>query len=213
MNSRMYRLSDRQIDEITRYLFIKDDLRISDVIFIPGCARPDHTEEAARLYKSGFAPLLVPSGAFAKTAGGFQGIVAGGDRYGTDYSCEADFLKAVLMANGVPEGSILTEPAATYTLENAEKTRMLLESRGLLDSMRTAILCCKAHHARRAFLYYEMVFPELDILVHPVPIDGIDRDTWYLSHEGREKVLGELGRVGQQLMMMENRIAWGLTPS
>ena len=53
-----------------------------------------------------------------------------------------------------------------------------------------------------------MVFPELEILVHPVPIDGIDRETWFHSRRGREIVLGELSRMGDQLLMMEGRIDW-----
>ena len=122
----MYRMDPHQIKEITDYIFLEDSLAKADLIFIPGCARPDHTEEAARLYREGWAPVLVPSGGFTKLEGGFRGVKKGGDRYGRDYSCEADFLEAVLLANGVPASAILKEREATYTLENAEKSRELL---------------------------------------------------------------------------------------
>lgn len=204
----MYTLNKRQIEDITDYIFLEDEPEPADVIFIPGSARPEHTEEAARLYKDGFAPLVIPSGGYTKLEGGFQGVRAGGDRYGTDYSCEADFLRAVLLANGVPKAAILTEREATYTLENAEKTRDLLETHGYLNQIHTAILCCKAHHARRSYLYYSMVFPELRILVHPVPVDGISRDAWHCTAKGRQHVLGELSRMGQQLLMMEGRLKY-----
>ena len=47
----MYRLNEKQIQQITEYIFPEDALEKADVIFIPGCARPEHTEEAARLYR------------------------------------------------------------------------------------------------------------------------------------------------------------------
>ena len=58
----MYHLDKKQIQEITDYIFLEDRLERADAIFIPGCARPEHTEEAARVYKEGYAPLLLPSG-------------------------------------------------------------------------------------------------------------------------------------------------------
>ena len=177
----MYHLDKKQIQEITDYIFLEDRLERADAIFIPGCARPEHTEEAARVYKEGYAPLLLPSG-------------------------EADFLEAVLLQNGVPASAILKECEATYTLENAEKTKLLLQKRGI--HLKKAILCCKAHHARRSFLYYSMVFPEVEILIHPVVVDHISSEDWYKTEEGRKIVLGEFSRVGQQLLMMEGRIQW-----
>lgn len=203
----MYQMDKRQLDDITEYIFLRDALRPADVIFIPGCNRPEHTEEAARLYREGYAPLLIPSGRFAKAAGHFQGVAEGAERYGTDFACEADFLAEVLRQNGVPEEAILREREATYTLENAEKTReLLLKEQGRLPGR--AILCCKAHHARRAYFYYSLVLPEVEILVHPTPIDGITREDWRRTPEGRRAVLGELSRMGQQILMMEGRIAY-----
>ena len=48
-----------------------------------------------------------------------------------------------------------------------------------------------------------MVFPEIEILVYPVVVDGISREDWYKTAEGRKVVLGEFSRMGQQLLMME----------
>ena len=179
---KMYHLDEKQIQEITDYIFLEDKLEKADAIFIPGCARPEHTEEAARLYKDGYAPLLLPSGGYTKVQGSFQGVSKEGQKYGADFACEADFLDAVLIQNGVPASAILKECEA--------------------------ILCCKAHHSRRSYLYYSMVFPEIEILVYPVVVDGISREDWYKTAEGRKVVLGEFSRMGQQLLMMEGRIAW-----
>ena len=200
----MYQLDKRQIKDITEYIFLENEIEPSDVIFIPGCARPEHTEEAACLYQEGYAPLLIPSGGFSKVQGGFQGVKKGAEKYGTDFDCEADFLETVLLKNGVPKEANLKETESTYTLENAEKTKVLLQKKNI--SIHQAILCCKAHHARRSFLYYSMVFPEVNILVHPVPVDGITREDWYKTKSGREIVFGELSRMGEQLWMMDGRI-------
>ena len=116
----MYRFNQKEILDITNYIFLEDALAPADVIFIPGCDRPEHTEEAAKLYREGYAPLLIPSGRYAKAAGHFEGVAKGAKRYGTDFACEADFLSEVLRQNGVPDEAILPEREATYTLENAE---------------------------------------------------------------------------------------------
>lgn len=202
----MYHLDKKQIQEITDYIFLEDKLEKADAIFIPGCTRPEHTEEAARLYKEGYAPLILPSGGYTKVQGSFQGVSVEGEKYGKNFTCEADFLEAVLLQNGVPASAILKECEATYTLENAEKTKGLLEKQGM--HLNKAILCCKAHHARRSYLYYSMVFPEVEILVHPVAIDDISAENWYKTAEGRKVVLGEFSRMGQQLLMMEGRMEW-----
>lgn len=202
----MYHLDKKQIQEITDYIFLEDKLEKADAIFIPGCARPEHTEEAARLFREGYAPLVLPSGGYTKVQGSFQGVSEEGRKYGTDFGCEADFLEAVLTQNGVPETAILKECEATYTLENAEKTKVLLDKQGI--HLMKAILCCKAHHSRRSYMYYSMVFPEVKILVHPVVVDNISKEDWYKTEEGRKIVLGEFSRMGQQLLMMEGRIDW-----
>ena len=206
----MYHLKRKLIDEITDFIFLEDRLDQADVIFIPGAPRPEHTEEAARLYSLGYAPLLIPSGRYTKVDGAFRGLEAGAGKYGDSFACEADFMEKVLLENGVPQEAILKEDQATYTLENAEKTRQLLEKHGRIPGkdIKKAIVCCKAHHARRCYLYYGMVFPEIDLIIHPVVVDGIDRTGWYRTETGRELVLGEQSRFGQQLLMMEGRICW-----
>lgn len=202
----MYSINKEQIEFVGKYIFRKDPLEKADAIFIPGCARPDHTIAAAELYNKGYAPLVIPSGGYTKNEGGFIGVKAGGETYGTNFKCEADFLEAVLLKHGVPQEAILKECKATYTLENAELSKKLLEEKGI--QIKKAILCCKAYHARRSHLYYSMVFPEIEWIVYPVPIDDIREDNWYKTAHGREIVFGELRRMGEQFQMMDGRIEW-----
>ena len=71
--------------KLQNYIFLEDKLEKADAIFIPGCARPEHTEEAARLYKDGYAPLLLPSGGYTKVQGSFQGVSKEGQKYGAEF--------------------------------------------------------------------------------------------------------------------------------
>ena len=68
----MYHLDEKQIQEITDYIFLEDKLEKADAIFIPGCARPEHTEEAARLYKDGYARCYCHQEATRKYRGVFR---------------------------------------------------------------------------------------------------------------------------------------------
>lgn len=198
---RMYRIDPDLIRQITEFIFVETPLSAADVIWVPGNARPDHAPAAAELYKKSMAPLIIPSGKYAKEAGSFTIDPEFGQMYGKDFSCEADLIRAILQAEGVPEQAILAEREATYTLENAEKTREIHEKCGQIPAR--AILCCKAHHSRRALMYYEMVFPETEIMLCPVVSDGISKDSWYQTRAGREAVFGEHSRIGGQLIMMD----------
>ena len=76
------------------------------------------------------------------------------------------------------------------------RSREVTDAAGM--SVRTAILCCQAYHARRASLYYQACFPEAKILVSPVVTKGISRENWYRSEEGIRLVLTEVEHCGSQ---------------
>ena len=110
--------------------------------------------------------------------------------------------------NGVPEAAILREDQATYTWENALRSREVLASAGVKAD--TAILCCHAFHARRALLYYQAAMPQTRFIVCPTATPGYTREDWYLTPKGRDRVLGEVARLGSQVrdvfdMMLEEK--------
>lgn len=182
------------------FIFMEDQPEKADVIFLPGNGYPQMAEKAAELYQSGYAPYIVPSGKYSITLGHFVGVLAHEDRYPGPYETEADFLADVLMKNGVPEKAVRKEREATFTYENALKTRSLLDEAGI--EVKKAILCCKTHHARRSYMYYKTVFPEAEILVCPADADGITRENWTESNEGIDAVTGEITRVIRQFSLM-----------
>ena len=91
---------------------------------------------------------------------------------------------------------ILEEKQATYTYENAIYSRRVTDAAGL--AIRRAILCPQACHARRALLYYKILYPETEFFVCPTVTRGISRDNWFLDGEKIDVVLGELERCGSQ---------------
>lgn len=186
------------IDAVSRFIFVQDAPKESDIIFIPGASNPVHALLAARLYHQGYAPYLLPSGMFMKAAGAFQGVSpAYRDQYPGAYATEWDFLRHVLLQEGVPASAILREDQATYTLDNAMKSRAVTDGLGL--AIRRAILCCRPYHALRAKFYYACAYPETEILVCAPSVPGMNRDDWHTTPHGRNRVLGEVHRMGEQV--------------
>ena len=175
------------LEEMTNFIFLQDEPQKADVIFLPGSEEGVLAKTAAKLYLEGYAPLIIPSGKYAKWTG--HSMV---DQFET----ESDHFAHLLMEEGVPEEAILKEREATYTYQNAINTRKLLDERGIV--VKRALLCCQAYHARRSKLYYQVLFPDTEILVIPTITKGITRDNWFKSREKSEIVLGEIERCGSQ---------------
>ena len=180
------------------FVFVEDAPEKADIIFVPGASRPEHAIRAAELYRAGMAPYVLPSGRFPKMRGCFEGVKERfRDEYPGEFETEWAFLRHVLMRYGVPEEAILREDQATYTWENALLSRRVTDGLGI--RVDTAILCCKSFHARRALLYYQAAYPETRFLVCPAALPGYGRDDWFLTEKGRAVVLGEVGRLGEQV--------------
>lgn len=176
------------IDEYTNFIFLEDELQKSDIIFVPGSDQEALPVRAAELWKEGWAPVILPSGKYSKLVGRFLKDPA--------FETEWAYFAHILQEHGVPEEAVWREDEATFTYENALRSREVTDRAGL--QVKRAILCCQASHARRAKLYYQICFPEAEILVCPVDSKGISRDNWFLTEEGIRTVLGEMERCGTQ---------------
>ena len=175
------------LEEMTNFIFLEDAPQKADVIFLPGSEEGALAKTAARLYLEGYAPLIVPSGKYAKWTGHSKV---------EQFETESDHFAHLLMEEGVPEEAIIKEREATYTYQNAINTRKLLDDRGI--EVKRALLCCQAYHARRSKLYYQILFPDTEILVVPTITKGITRDNWFKCREKSDIVLGEIERCGSQ---------------
>jgi uncharacterized SAM-binding protein YcdF (DUF218 family) len=190
----------RTIEDITNFIFIEDKSQKADIIFIPGGSYAEIAEEAARLWREGYSSLILPSGKYSVKRGYFPGPLSKADKYNAKYSTEWEFLKAVLLQNGVDKSAVLREDKAEYTYENALLSKEITDKLEL--SIKKAIICCKSFHARRCLMYYQFVYPETEFIVCPSDVQGITRNNWHSSEVGIERVMRELMRCGNQFKDM-----------
>jgi len=183
------------IEDITKFIFIKDEPEKADIIFIPGSSNWVLAETAARLYKEGKAGKIMPSGMYFYQFGRFMNERVTDERYKGVYRTEAEFLASVLIKNGVPEENVIKEERATNTYENAIFSKELIKEMGI--EVKTAILCPQAFHARRAFMTYSHLFPDTEFYVVPTDTQGITAGNWHKTERGIQVVLGELKKCGE----------------
>lgn len=188
------------LKEIEDFIFVEDAPEKSDVIFIPGNGYPHMAEQAAELYKEGYAPYVLPSGKYSVTNGCFSGVLAKREKYEGVFETEWEFLRTVLLKNQVPDTAILREDQATFTYENAMYSRQVTDREGL--AVKKAILCCKACHGRRCKMYYEHAYPGTKFFVCTSDVDGITKENWNCTEEGVQSVMGELQRIIRQFSLM-----------
>lgn len=195
MEKNCKKMEDNLIRFYTELIFVSHMPRKADVIFVPGSETAALGEQAAKLWKDGFAPVILVSGKYSIMGQGFTPLSAETVNYPGTYETEADFLGTVMENNGVPSGAVWKEKTATFTYENAIASRRMTETRQL--TVKRAILCCKPSHARRCLLYYQLLFPETEFLVCPCSHE-ITADNWYTTEKGIDTVLGEAERLGTQ---------------
>lgn len=191
---------EKFLKETGEFVFAEDQPEEADIIFVPGNGYPQMAERAAELYGEKYAPLVLPSGRYSITVGKFGGVLAELDRYNRDYQTEWEFLKDVMVKNGVPTDAILKEDQATFTWENAKLSRKVTDEAGI--NIRKAIICCKNYHARRAVMYYQRAYPDTEFRVCPSCVDGITKDNWTESERGIKEVLAEIDRIVTQFSLM-----------
>lgn len=191
---------EKFLEEIENFIFMENQPEQADIIFVPGNGYPYMAERAAALYEKGIAPVILPSGKYSISVGKFSGVIGEEEKYNKNYRTEWEFLKDVLMKNGVPETAVLKEDEATFTWQNALLSRKATDLAGM--DIKKAVLCCKNYHARRAFMYYQRAYPETEFLVCPCSVDGITKENWKYTQHGIDEVMDEIKRIVSQFQIM-----------
>ena len=174
-----------------------------------GCDPDTRKRVSAAGKEGGFAvpagpgPLCASLGKYSITTGRFSGVLSEKEKYHGSYETEWEFLAAALEKNGVPGEAILREDKATYTYENALCSARVLKEKKI--TVKKAIICCQAFHARRCQLYYQLAFPDTQLILDPVDT-GVNRTNWYRTEEGIRLVLGEAQRYGTQFYEIMDKI-------
>jgi uncharacterized SAM-binding protein YcdF (DUF218 family) len=96
----------------------------------PGPSLRSRSERAAALWHEGYAPMIICSGGYARSA----------------TRSEADGCAEVLLDNGVPADAIILEEQARSTEENAAYTHQIMRERG----WDTALVVSDGYHLLRA---------------------------------------------------------------
>lgn len=191
-------MNNRIVDDITNFIFVSDEAEEVDAIFLPGGSHPEQPEYAAELYHKGYAKWLIPSGGLSVKRDKWPGVRSKADIYDGDYQSDCEFFTDVLLKNGVPAPAIIVEDKSGHTRDNAFLSRKAVDEKGV--DIKTALIVCKAFHARRCLMLYQMAFPDVNIKVCPVHCYNITKDNWYKSETGIDRVLGELARCGNQFV-------------
>ncbi len=191
-------MNTRIISDISNFIFVSDKPEKVDAIFLPGGSHPEQPEYAAELYNQGYAKWLIPSGGISVKRDKWPGVSSKADIYSGDYQSDCEFFTDVFLKNGIPASAIIGEDQSGHTRDNAFLSRMTVNRAGI--EIKTALIVCKAFHARRCLMLYQMAFPNVDIKVCPVHCYNITKDNWYKSETGIDRVLGELARCGNQFV-------------
>jgi uncharacterized SAM-binding protein YcdF (DUF218 family)/glycosyltransferase involved in cell wall biosynthesis len=101
--------------------------------------------KAVALYHEGVAPKLIISSGFVFTLR------------------EAEVMRAIAVANGVPADAILVEERAADTYQNVVFTHRILVE----NNWRRIALVSSPYHMRRALLTWRKVAPEVDVVATP----------------------------------------------
>lgn len=146
------------------------------IVAVSGGDTAARTKKAVELYKLGWAPVVIFSGAAE-------------DKQGPS---NAAAMRLDAIKQGVPASAILIEEASENTRQNAEQTRSLLENYNIND----IILVTSGYHMRRASLEFKALTKDIGVTVRTSPT--VDSDWgwwWWLTPRGWYLAVGEFVKI------------------
>lgn len=148
------------------------------IIAVSGGDTTARTSQAIDLYRRGWAPTLIFSGA-AKDKTGPSNAAA---------------MRELAINAGVPTDDIVIEEYGETTRQNAEETRKILDQYGI----RSVILVTSAYHQRRAELEFnKRTEGTVAVRNYPVQTDRQWRAIWWLTPTGWYLAVGELLKIAE----------------
>jgi uncharacterized SAM-binding protein YcdF (DUF218 family) len=148
-------------------LVTNDPLQQADAIIVLGGGNGDRERTGARLYKEGYAPLVVTTGEPLK-------IPSIDDTPFAKFS--ADYLKKL----GVPETAILQLPQSTSTCDDARLTLASLPS-----GIKRIIVVSDPFHTRRSQLIFNGRFKnQVEVIMTAASPSWFDPSRWWMRENG-----------------------------
>ena len=146
------------------------------IVVVSGGDTPARTKKAIELYKSGWAPRIIFSGAAE-------------DKQGPS---NAAAMQLDAIRQGIPPTAILIEEFSENTSENARRTQDLMQRNGIRD----IILVTSGYHQRRANIEFSVYTQDNDVSIRNAPTN--DRDWgwwWWLTPRGWYLALSEFVKI------------------
>jgi uncharacterized SAM-binding protein YcdF (DUF218 family) len=164
------------------WLVREDALRPADTIVVLSGSMPGRAEEAAEIYRHGYAHevwVSRPTSPAAELA-----------RMGIRYEGEEEYNRQVLMDSGVPEGQIHIFPAEIANTEDEVEEVSSLLARG---EKTTAIIVTSMPHTRRVrTLWQKLAEPNQWAIVRGAPQDRFDQTHWWRTTHDTFSVVREI---------------------
>ncbi len=159
------------------YLSPQSKLAKADVIIaISGGETAARTQEAVKLYRDGWAPKLIFSGA----------------AFDPNSPSNARTMALAAEKEGVPASDIYMDESSIDTRENAANVAVIMKSAGL----KSAILVTSPYHQRRALIIFQRALgPDAVIINHSSYDQSWRRSAWWATPYSRSLTLSEFQKV------------------
>lgn len=156
---------------IGRYFSPTDSLTKADAIVVVSGSN-ERLDHALSLYKQGFGPKLIFSGAASEGP-----------------TSNAKAWKIAAIKNGVPTDAIITEEKAASTYENALFTKDIILERGF----KQIILVSSVYHQRRTYESFKNVLKGHDVVIQnsPAAVPLWRVTNWWQSKSGVQTTMKE----------------------
>ena len=160
---------------IGQYLSPSDNLTKADAIVVVS-GDTDRIKQAIDLYKKGYAPRLILSGA---------------QKDGPTSNALAMHLEA--SASGIPDEAIILEEKATNTFENALFVKEIVLSRGF----KSLILVTSPYHQRRVYETFKVLFKDTEVTLQnsPSSYSSWKADSWWERDTTTTLTEKEMGKI------------------
>lgn len=146
------------------------------IVSISGGDTDARTDHAIAMYKNGWAPVLIFSGAAQDKTGPSNALA----------------MAKRAVAAGVPSSAIILEQDAENTKQNAQNTKQLLAE----NNVKSVILVTSGYHQRRASLEFDRITAGDGVTVRNSPTNDKDwNGLWWATPRGWWLATGEFSRI------------------
>lgn len=145
------------------------------IVAISGGETEARAAEAVRLYRDGWAPHLIFSGAASDPSS----------------RSNARAMAASAEAAGVPAAAIELDEAAANTTQNANGVAAIARQQGY----QSIILVTSPYHQRRSFITFQRKLERVAIINHSSPDKSWRRSHWWATSYSLNLTLSELQKV------------------